>query len=96
MATATIEKLTLVVIWPLSLAIYQLLKYNWPNTTVPALALPIILFEFLGLFFLVIIPCQYLTAARLTAELTGITVLGWLQDVPDLRKCHLSPLPFHL
>jgi hypothetical protein len=38
-----------------------MLNYFWPTTTVAALALPLILFMFLGLAFLVITPHQYLT-----------------------------------
>ena len=96
MATPTFyEYLTLVVVWPLALTIYLLLKYTWPSGAIPALLSPLVLFLFLGLVFLVNTPRHYLTAIGLTIELTAVTLFGLLQDIADLRKC-LSPIPFHL
>ncbi len=95
MATTIYEYVSLVILCPLALMIYLLLNYFWPDTAVPALALPVTLFLFLGLTFLFITPRQYLTTVGLTLELTGVTVFGLLKDVAELRKCP-SPLLFHL
>ena len=83
------EYLALAIVWPLASIIYLLLQFNWP--TIPAILLPLILILFLVLVFLAITPCQYWTALGITAELTGTTVVGLLQDVPDLRTSFTTP-----
>jgi sugar phosphate permease len=93
MAPTTYEYFALVVLLPLATTSYLYLNHF---TTVPgpALFLPIILFVFFGLAFLVTNPSQYLTAISIVFELTGITIFGLFYDFADLRKCP-SPYSFY-